>query len=140
MKMTSWFEFTGWKVTEEQLEEVAQLSDVLACDDDFLLPEFRAKCEEIVPDPLALDDNDCAHAFRYLRDNIQLWYFPNIFIVISQWWLHFMNSVLTKNGNCMNTMEESTKPASIDNLPRGLTILRAKTFIYTTINHNIWQE
>lgn len=51
-----------------------------------------------------------------------------------------MNSVLTKNGNCMNTMEESTKPASIDNLSRGLTILRVKTFIYTAINHNIWQK
>ena len=60
----------GWKVTEEQLEEVAQLSDVLACDDDFLSPDFRAKCEKIIPDPLALDVNDCAHAFRYLRDNM----------------------------------------------------------------------
>ena len=71
MKMMS-FVLTRWKVTEEQLQEVAQLSDVLACDDDFLSPEFRAKCEQIIPDPLALDVNNCAHAFRYLRDNIHL--------------------------------------------------------------------
>lgn len=56
------FVFTGWKVTEEQLEEVAQLSDVLACHDDFLSPDLRAKCEQIIPDPLALDVSDCAHA------------------------------------------------------------------------------
>lgn len=144
MKMMSWFVCTGWKVTEEQLEEVAQLSDVLACDDDFLSPDFRAKCEQIIPDPLALDVNDCAHAFRYLRDNIQLWYCPNIiFNVITQRWLHFMNSVSTKN--LLKLYEHNKrkhKPASIDNLSRGLTILKAKTciYIYTTINHNIWQE
>lgn len=97
MKIVSWFVFTGWKVTEEQLEEVTQLSDVLACDDDFLSPDFRAKCEQIIPDPLVLDVSDCSHAFRYLRDNIQLWYFLNIiFIIITQRRLYFMFSVRTE--------------------------------------------
>ena len=129
--MMSWFVFTGWKVTEEQLEEVAQLSDVLACDDDFLSPDFRAKCEQIIPDPLALDVNDCAHAFRYLRDNIQLWYFPNIiFIVITQRWLHFMNSVLTKNWNCMNTMEQAQACLYWEPLKRPYNTKSKNLYIY----------
>lgn len=32
------------------------------------------------------------------------------------------------------------KPASNENLLRGLTILKVKPCIYTTINHNIWKE
>lgn len=82
--MMSWFVLPGWNVTEEQLEEVAQLSDVLTGHDDFLSPDFRAKCQQIIPDPLALDVNDCVHAFRYLKDNFQLWLFcNNIFNIIN---------------------------------------------------------
>ena len=65
--------FLGWKVTEQQLEEVAQLSDVF-CDelDDYLLPDFRTKCEELGPDPLKLDANEYADVFCYLKDNIDI--------------------------------------------------------------------
>lgn len=59
-------------MTEEQLEEVAELFDVLGDHDDYLPPDFRAKCEQIIPEPLALDANDYVHAFRYLRENFQL--------------------------------------------------------------------
>ena len=70
--MMSGFVLQDGKVTEEQLEEVAQLSEVLTGPDDFLSPDIRAKCQQIISDPLALDVNDCAHAFRYLRDNFQI--------------------------------------------------------------------
>ncbi|KAK3731009.1 hypothetical protein QZH41_018760 [Actinostola sp. cb2023] len=62
----------GWKVTEQQLEEVAQLSDVLACNDDYLPPDLRAKCQHIIEDPLELDVSDFPVAFRYLKENIDL--------------------------------------------------------------------
>ena len=134
------FVFTGWKVTEEQLEEVAQLSDVLACHDDFLSPDLRAKCEQIIPDPLALDVSDCAHAFHYLRDNIQLWYFPTIIIIfITQ--RKFSGLVhINEKLKLYQHNQIKYKPAPIENLSRGLTMLKTKTCVYTTINHNIWQE
>ena len=51
--------FLGLKVTEQQLEEVAQMSDVFGNElDDYLSPDFRARCEELVPDPLSFDAND----------------------------------------------------------------------------------
>ena len=43
--------FEGWEVTEEQLAEVAELSDVLADNDDYLSAEFRNKCEQVIADP-----------------------------------------------------------------------------------------
>ena len=41
---------TGFQVTEEQLEEVVAMSGVLEVPDDFLVLEFRKKCEKILPD------------------------------------------------------------------------------------------
>ena len=64
--------FIGFVVTEEQLEEVAELSDVLSSNDDYLPSEFRAKCEVVIEDPLELDVKDFSNAFRYLKENIDL--------------------------------------------------------------------
>ncbi len=64
--------FTGFVVTEEQLEEVAELSDVLSSNEDYLPADFRAKCELVIEDPLELDVNDFANAFRYLKENVDL--------------------------------------------------------------------
>ena len=64
--------FKGLEVTEEQLEEVAELSDVLSSNDDYLTADFRAKCELVIEDPLELDINDFPSAFRYLKENIDL--------------------------------------------------------------------
>ena len=57
----------GFEVTEEQLEEVAELPEVLASNDDYLSAEFRNKCEQVIPE---IDVSDFAHAFRYLRENV----------------------------------------------------------------------
>lgn len=64
--------FEGYEVTEEQLEEVAELSEVLASNDDYLSAEFRNKCEQVIPDPLEIDVSDFAHAFRYLKENVDI--------------------------------------------------------------------
>ena len=64
--------FEGYEVTEEQLEEVAELSEVLASNDDYLSAEFRNKCEQVIPDPLEIDVSDFAHAFRYLKENVHI--------------------------------------------------------------------
>ena len=64
--------FEGYEVTEEQLEEVAELSEVLASNDDYLSAEFRNKCEQVIPDPLEIDVSDFAHAFRYIKENVDI--------------------------------------------------------------------
>lgn len=45
---------------------------MLADNDDYLPADIRAKCEQIIADPLELDVAEFAHAFRYLKDNIDL--------------------------------------------------------------------
>ena len=62
----------GWEVTEQQLEEVAELSDVLADNDDYMPADLRVQCEQVIADPLELDVADCVHAFRYLKEHLNL--------------------------------------------------------------------
>ena len=62
--------FLGWNITEDQLEGVAELSGVLADNDDYLPPDLRAKCEQVIADPLELDVADFAYAFRFLKENV----------------------------------------------------------------------
>lgn len=62
----------GWSITEDQLEEVAELSGVLADNDNYLPAELRAKCEQAMPDPLELDVGDFGSAFRFLKENVDL--------------------------------------------------------------------
>lgn len=70
LKISTYFE--GWEVTEEQLEEVAELSDVLADNDDYLSAELRNKCEQVIADPLQIDVSDFPNAFRYLKENVDV--------------------------------------------------------------------
>lgn len=62
--------YAGFPVTQQQLKEVAEASDVLSKDEEFLPNDIRAKCTQIIPDPLQLDVNDLNHAFRFLKENI----------------------------------------------------------------------
>ena len=62
--------FLGQSITEDQLEKVAELSGVLADNDDYLPADLRAKCEQAMPDPLELDVGDFANAFRFLKENV----------------------------------------------------------------------
>ena len=53
----------GLPVTNEQLEEVSELSGVLDIPDDYLEPEFRARCEEIIDKPEDLKPKECKMPF-----------------------------------------------------------------------------
>lgn len=66
------FHFTGFPVTEEQLEEAATESGVLNMTVDFLDPQFRAECERIIPDRENIKPDECTDVFLYLKSNVQL--------------------------------------------------------------------
>lgn len=60
----------GMCVTEQQLEEVAEHSDVLAGNEDYLPSDIRARCQQVIADPLEIVISDFAFAFRYLKENV----------------------------------------------------------------------
>ena len=62
----------GWPVTEEQLQAVAAHAGVLDIEDDFILPDFRAECERLMPQIEEIEPGDCADAFRYLKQHFSL--------------------------------------------------------------------
>jgi hypothetical protein len=57
-------------VTEQQLEEVANHSQIFEIEDDYLEPEFRERCEEIIPHPERIVPENCVNSFLYLKDNM----------------------------------------------------------------------
>ena len=62
--------FLGWKIDDEQLREVAELSGVLQVHDDYLDSVFRAQCERLLPDPSNLEPADCGTAFLFLCEHM----------------------------------------------------------------------
>ncbi|KXJ15658.1 uncharacterized protein LOC110237035 [Exaiptasia diaphana] len=62
----------GFEVTQQQLDEVAELSDVFSSYDDYMPTDVRNKCEQVIADPLQIDVGDFHHAFRYLKEKISL--------------------------------------------------------------------
>lgn len=53
---------SGFQVTVEALDEVAELSQVMTVGDDFLTPAVRAECERVVP-----EIGDAATTFLFLK-------------------------------------------------------------------------
>ena len=60
-------EHCGITVTEEQLLEVAEQSDVLEDTDDYLRPAVRRECEQHLPDPGDIQPEDAKDAYLYLK-------------------------------------------------------------------------
>jgi hypothetical protein len=58
----------GWEVTEDQLKEAAFHSGVLDVEDDYLEPDFRARCEAIIANPADVKPKYCVDAFLYLKE------------------------------------------------------------------------
>jgi len=56
----------------EQLQKVAEYSGVLEEEDDFLEPEFRLKCQQIIPNVKEVQGKDCRKAYLHLKEH-----FPN---------------------------------------------------------------
>ena len=62
----------GWDISEGQLEEVANESGVLSVNNDFLEPQFRQACEDVIPTPADVECRDVQNAFIYLKENIRM--------------------------------------------------------------------
>ena len=62
----------GWKIDEQQLKEVAELSGILESSNDYLDSDFRDCCARILPDPQNLEPSHCADAFIFLRERLQV--------------------------------------------------------------------
>ena len=57
-------------MTEEQLLAVAELSDVLEHNDDYLRPTVCKECEKHLPKIEEIKSNDAKDAYLYLKANI----------------------------------------------------------------------
>ena len=51
---------------------MAEQSGVLNVPDDFLEPDFRAKCQHLIPDVLSIEPKDIQDAYRFLKENFNL--------------------------------------------------------------------
>ena len=58
--------FLGHSVTDEELDEVNEVSASDGKAYDFLDEGFRLKCENLLPNPLEIE-RDCREAFIYLK-------------------------------------------------------------------------
>ena len=62
----------GINLTEEELREVAELSEVLHDTNDYLDHEFRYECERIIPNTDDIKADQAANAFLYFKKNINV--------------------------------------------------------------------
>lgn len=60
-------EHCGINITEKQLLEVAEQSDVLEDTDDYLRPAVRRECEQHLPDPDDIQPEEAKDAYLYLK-------------------------------------------------------------------------
>ena len=58
---------SGWQVSEESLDEVAELSGVLQEGSDFLPQDVRAECERIIPEADKVQPRDAADTYLFLK-------------------------------------------------------------------------
>ena len=49
MSIHNYFLLFRWELTENALDEVAELSGVMTVGEDYLPPDVREKCERIIP-------------------------------------------------------------------------------------------
>ena len=58
----------GNYVTEEQLMEVAEYSEVLNIRNDFLESDFRERCINIIPYPEIIENGEWYDVYIYLKE------------------------------------------------------------------------
>ena len=58
---------TGFNVSKEALDEVANLSEVMSVGDDYLTHAVREECERIIPAINEVKPNDAATAYLFLK-------------------------------------------------------------------------
>lgn len=59
----------GFQLQKRNWKIAAENSGVLQLNNDFISPEFRAKCTNIIPYPDQVEPNECYDAFIYLKTN-----------------------------------------------------------------------
>ena len=62
----------GLSVTEEQLQEAAELSGVLEGTRDYLEARFRNECERHIPDTNDVEPAQAANAYLFLKANFDI--------------------------------------------------------------------
>ena len=58
---------SGFQVSEQALDEVAELSQVMTVGNDFLTPAVRAECERVIPQIEDVKPSDAATTFLFLK-------------------------------------------------------------------------
>ena len=66
------FLFIGYQVTEEQLRRIAQPSGVLRSDNDYLDPGFRTLCQNYLPNPHELRNDEWVRAYFKLKTDLKM--------------------------------------------------------------------
>jgi hypothetical protein len=59
----------GTHLSDEDLEEVAEVSSILEDTNDYLEPQFHAECERVFPQAKEVLPNEALLAFRFLKQN-----------------------------------------------------------------------
>lgn len=60
---------SGWPVTEDRVKEVSLNSGVLEAPSNFLHPDFRKACEDLIPSPEEVEPKHCMDALLYSKNN-----------------------------------------------------------------------
>lgn len=60
------FVIQGWPLSQEALDEAAELSGVLE-EDDYLDPKVRKKCERIIPELSDVKSRNAAETYLFLK-------------------------------------------------------------------------
>ncbi len=59
-------------VTEEDINEVAELSGVMTYGNDYLPQNIREECERIIPDIDSVRPQDAAEIYMFLKANFNI--------------------------------------------------------------------
>ena len=59
----------GTHISEEDLQEVAETSNILETTNDYLEPQIHAECERVFPDVNDVLPNEASLAFQFLKQN-----------------------------------------------------------------------
>ena len=59
----------GYTLTDDQLMEVAEKSEVLDVDEHYIGEEFARRCRNVIPNPEELKDKEWVGAYLQLRND-----------------------------------------------------------------------
>ena len=60
---------SGYALTDDQLMEVAEISEVLDVDEHYIGEEFARRCRNVIPKPEELKDKEWVGAYLQLKND-----------------------------------------------------------------------